>query len=238
MKTCAVFSPIVASFLAMILLVGESRQQALAQTDQPVAELGGYAVLSKPAGRPRGAIILMPGGNGSLGLTSQGEITQLRGNQLIRTRSRYVAAGFATLALDGSADPAAAVRFMRTIASPVTVVATSRGATRIHRALGGQPDGLVVTAGMLDVFQSNVGSPAALPATLIIHHRQDGCRVTSPLLVDPFIAWSSGRAKVAWLNGGVDEGDPCGAAGHHGFRGLDGQVVARVTSFAASLRRR
>jgi hypothetical protein len=206
--------------------------------DKAVAELGGYAVITMPKGKPRGSIILMPGGNGSLGITANGEITQLRGNQLVRTRNSYAAAGYATLTLDAWGSPASAVKHMQGIARPVVVVATSRGATRIHSALPAGPDGLVITSGMLDHFQSNAGSPASLPPTLIIHHRKDSCRVTLPALVDPFIAWSAGKARAVWLDGGRDEGDPCQAAGYHGFAGLDGQVVSRVTSFAGSIRRR
>jgi hypothetical protein len=229
-----------AAFAAAALALGWafSPMPAQAQAETSVAELGGYASLIMPRGKPRGSIILMPGGHGRLGLTADGQITQLLGNQLIRTRANYAAAGFATLSLDASGDAAAAVRHMQGIARPVVVVATSRGATRIHNALYGAPDGIVITSGMLDVFQSNAGSPAALPRTLIIHHRQDGCFVTSPALVDPFIAWSQGRARVSWVSGGVEQGDPCEARGHHGFAGQDGTVVAQVTGFASSLRRR
>ncbi|MFM9973290.1 MAG: alpha/beta hydrolase [Beijerinckiaceae bacterium] len=205
-------------------------------TDKPVAELGGYAVLTMPKGKPRGSVILMPGGDGSLGITSEGAITKLNGNQLVRTRSNYAAAGFATLTLDSWGSPSAAVKHMQTIAKPVVVVATSRGATRLHSSLSAAPDGIVITSGMLDQFQANVGSAASLPRTLVIHHRQDGCRVTLPSLVDPFIAWSAGRARAVWLDGGRDQGDPCQAAGYHGFAGLDGQVVSRVTGFTSSLR--
>ncbi len=211
---------------------------AAAQADKPVAELGGYATLSMPAGKPRGSIILMAGGDGQLGITSDGQITSLRGNQLIRTRSNYTAAGYATLALDAWGDAAAAVRHMRGIARPVIVVGTSRAATRMHRALGGEPDGMVITSGMLDVLQANVGTPNALPPTLVIHHRQDSCRVTLPALVEPFIAWSEGRARASWVEGGSSEGDPCQARSHHGFLGQDGLIVSRVVAFAGSVRRR
>jgi hypothetical protein len=36
---------------------------------------------------------------------------------------------------------------------------------------------------------------------------------------------------VVWVSGGVNEGDPCQARGHHGFNGLDGQVVAIAAGF-------
>ena len=55
--------------------------------------------------------------------------------------------------------------------------------------------------------------------------------------VHPFVAWSEGHVrKVVWLTGGVDEGDPCQAMGHHGFAGIDAAVVNAVTSFAVSPR--
>jgi hypothetical protein len=206
--------------------------------DKPVQELGGYAVLTMPKGKPRGSIILMAGGDGSLGITAEGKITRLWGNQLIRTRRSYAAAGFATLALDSWGSPANAVTYMRGIAQPVVVVGTSRAATRIHAAIPAQPDGLVITSGMLPQFQANVGSPQSLPPTLIIHHHRDGCSATSPTYVDPLIQWSQGRARVVWLDGGREGGDPCQADGHHGFAGIDGQVVARVTAFTASVRKR
>jgi hypothetical protein len=71
-----------------------------------------------------------------------------------------------------------------------------------------------------------------LPPTLVVHHRQDGCRKTAPEGVAPFIAWAHGKARVVWLDGGESEGDPCEAMAHHGFNGLDGKVVSVVAAFA------
>lgn len=199
-------------------------------------ELGTGASLERPKGKPRGSIILMPGGDGDLGITSAGEITSLQGNSLIRNRRAFVAGGFATLALSSSGSPAAAIEAMRKIARPVIVVGTSRAGTRLHRALSA--DGIVLTSGMLDHFSSNVGSPDALPPTLIVHHRQDGCRVTLPGLVAPFQQWAGARARVVWLEGGVNDGDPCQARGYHGFAGIDGRMVGTVLGFARSVRPR
>ncbi len=78
-----------------------------------------------------------------------------------------------------------------------------------------------------------LGSPAALPPTLIVHHRHDECHETLPDGVAPFLAWAGGRARVVWLDGGVSEGNLCDAMAHHGFNGLDGQVVGVVSGFAA-----
>jgi len=47
------------------------------------------------------------------------------------------------------------------------------------------------------------------------------------------LAWAAGKARVVWLDGGVSEGPGCEAQAHHGFNGIDGQVVAAVAGFAA-----
>lgn len=218
-------------FLALSVVSGTS---ALAAEILP--ELGTDASLERPKGKPRGSIILMGGGNGRLGITSDGEITTLAGNSVIRNRRAFVAGGFATLALSSSGSPAAAIEAMKKIARPVVVVGTSRAATRMHRALSA--DALVITSGILDEFQSNVGSPDALPPTLIVHHRNDGCRVTQPALVPAFQQWAGSRARVTWLDGGRDDGDPCQAQGHHGFSGIDGKMVGAVLGFARGVRAR
>lgn len=56
-----------------------------------------------------------------------------------------------------------------------------------------------------------LGSPDKLPPTLVIHHRRDDCKFTRPEGVEPFIRWSGGKARVAWLDGGANAGDPCQA---------------------------
>lgn len=218
-------------FLALLVVTGPPVLAA-----ELLLELGTDAVLDRPKGKPRGSIILMGGGDGDLGITSAGEITSLKGNSLIRNRRAFAAGGFATLSLSSSGSPSAAIEAMKKIARPVIVVGTSRAATRIHRAFSA--DGIVITSGMLDHFQSNVGSPDAMPPTLIVHHRNDSCRVTLPGLVPVFQQWAGSRARIVWLDGGVDEGNPCQARGHHGFAGIDGKMVGTVLGFARSVRAR
>jgi hypothetical protein len=120
------------------------------------------------------------------------------------------------------------------------VIATSRGTIRAAEGIarGARPDALVLTSGLLSPdsgsgnnVMSILGSPSALPRTLVIHHSQDRCKLTLPARVEPFIRWSAGRARVSWVSGGKDEGDPCEAGGHHGFNGLDGRIVGMAASF-------
>lgn len=212
---------------------------APARADETVRVGGSRAVLIKP-NAPRASVILLPGGDGAIRAGEHGDIHGLRGNQLVRTRNSYAAQGLAVLVADVDTDLKSAVDYMAAIKRPVTVIATSRGTIRAAEGIarGARPDAVVLTSGFLSPdsgSSSNVmsilGSPAALPRTLVIHHRQDGCRFTLPAGVDPFIKWSGGRARVSWLDGGANAGDPCQARGHHGFNGLDGQVVGLAASF-------
>jgi len=222
-----------------ILLAGVAG--AGAQSVSGVSVDGVNAALLMPAGgKARGAIVLLAGGDGQIGVGSDGSIAR-QGNQLVRTRKAYAARGFAVLVPEGNVNVASAVKLMSKY-GPVTLVGTSRGTQRAARgiAAGARPARLVLTSGFLsdasgdgDNVVNIVGSPGALPPTLVVHHRQDGCRVTKPEGVAPFVAWAKGRARVAWLDGGVSSGPPCEARSHHGFNGIDGQVVSAVAGFAA-----
>jgi hypothetical protein len=204
-----------------------------------VSVSGVNAALLKPS-KPHGAIILIAGGDGQIGVGADGSIRRT-GNQLVRTREAYAARGFAVLVPDGNVDVPAAVQMM-TQFGKVTLVGTSRGTLRAASGLaaGARPSRLVLTSGFLTDQSGSaenvvriLGSPAALPPTLVAHHRHDECGKTLPGGVAPFLAWAAGRARVVWLDGGQSEGDPCEAMAYHGFNGIDGQVVAAVSAFAA-----
>ena len=208
--------------------------------EQSTVTVGGVsAALLKPA-HSHCAIILLAGGDGNIGVGADGAIAR-EGNQLVRTRAAYAARGFAVLVPDCCVNVAAAVEYMRTYGK-VTLVGTSRGTQRAARgvAAGARPARLVLTSGFLsdasgdsDNVVNIVGSPAALPPTLVVHHRHDECNKTSPEGVEPFVKWAAGKARVVWLDGGSSEGNPCEAFAHHGFNGIDGQVVSTVAGFAA-----
>ncbi|CCE09911.1 conserved exported hypothetical protein [Bradyrhizobium sp. STM 3843] len=225
------------AFLTAVLLLLFSTAAAMA--DETVTVGGSRAALIRPAA-VRASVILLPGGDGAINVGDHGDIHGLLGNQLVRTRNAYAAHGLAVLVADYGTDLKAAVDYMAAIKRPVTVIATSRGTLRAAQGIAGgaRPDALVLTSGFLSQesgSSSNVmsilGSPSALPRTLIIHHTNDACKFTLPAGVDPFIKWSGGRARVRWLSGGAEQGDPCEARGHHGFNGLDGQVVGLAAGF-------
>ena len=222
---------------AVAMLVGLACAPAVA--DETVSIGGSRAVLIKPKA-PRASVILMPGGDGAIRAGDQGDLHGLTGNQLVRTRHAYAARGLAVLVADAGTDLNGAVQYMAAIKRPVTVIATSRGTIRAAEGIarGARPDALVLTSGFLSAdsgsgqnVMSILGSAASLPRTLVIHHRQDSCRATLPAGVDPFVKWSAGRARVVWVSGGTSEGDPCEARAHHGFNGIDGQIVGIAGGF-------
>lgn len=207
--------------------------------DETVSIGGSRGVLIKP-NAPRASVILMPGGDGAIRADDQGNIQALAFNQLVRTRHAYAARGLAVLVVDSDVSLDSAVRYMAAIKRPVTVIGTSRGTIRAAEGIarGARPDALVLTSGLLSAesgggqnVMSILGSPAALPRTLVIHHTQDGCRLTMPAGVEPFVKWSADRARARWVSGGISEGDPCQARAYHGFNGLDGQIVGIAAGF-------
>jgi len=231
--------PIFASIAVMLAVL---LCPASASADETVTVGGVEAVLLKPKGEAIGSLVLLAGGDGDIGVGPGGTIAR-GGNQLVRTRAAYAARGFAVLVPDAGVDVAAAVRYMAAIKHPVTLVGTSRGTQRAAEGIaqGARPDALVLTSGFLSPESGEgvnrsvitlLGSPSLLPPTLVIHHRHDGCRFTSPNGVAPFIQWSGGRAHVTWLDGGESVGNPCQARAHHGFYGQDSAVVALVAAFA------
>jgi hypothetical protein len=223
-----------------------------AQTEPSIATVqsgGVQAALIKPS-KPIGSIILLAGGDGRIGVGEGGAIAR-QGNQLVRTRMAYARKGFAVLVPDRGYELAPLVELMKGVKGPVTVVGTSRGTQWAAEgiAAGARPDKLVLTSGFLSDASTGeppvhlrrreeknatslLGSRTLLPPTLVVHHRQDKCWLTSPEGVAPFIAWSKGKAKVTWLEGGEEVGNPCEAKGHHGFAGIDQKVVDAVAAFA------
>lgn len=165
------------ALIAALILASAALAPALAQT-RSVIEVDSRgqkvrSLLIMPAS-PVGSVIQLAGGHGKLDLGADGRIGWGAGNQLVRTRAAYAAAGFATLVPDiapdlktpggvvpgyrsggpHGRDIGALVQHMRTIKEPVVLVATSRGAPSAGAALRhatgpARPDAVVLTAAML-----------------------------------------------------------------------------------------
>jgi len=143
-----------------------------------------------------------------------------------------------------AADVGAVVAWLRREAQvPVWLVGTSRGtqsAAAVAVELSGgreAPDGLVLTSSILrDRSERPVPDEHLdrlfLPV-LVVHHRADGCpacpygdlpRLERQIRNTP-------RHQVIAFDGGEDEGDPCGAKAHHGYNGIEPEVVEAIARF-------
>ena len=125
---------------------------------------------------------------------------------------------------------------------PVWLVGTSRGtqsAAFVGIALSGAggPDGLVLTSSIL--VDPKGRSVNAMPLSelhipvLVVHHEQDGCKLcpfqeTGTLMEQ---LTNAPRKELLSIKGGDSFGDPCEGRAHHGFNGLDSEVVAQMTAW-------
>lgn len=142
------------------------------------------------------------------------------------------------------ADTKAVIAWLKQQANvPVWLVGTSMGtlsagfvATQIGSSDGG-PDGVVLTSSIISL-------PGARPLpemplqkivvpVLVVHHEKDGCKYCSyaqiPSLMQKFS--STPKKELLTFKGGVDRGDPCEALAHHGFNGLEKDVVAKIAEW-------
>ncbi|MEJ1961285.1 MAG: alpha/beta hydrolase [Gammaproteobacteria bacterium] len=203
-----------------------------------------------------GVVILFPGADGKLRNYGPPDLRQ--GNFLVRSRALFVARGFVSIVMDAPSDqpdgmwefrtrPEHRADIARVIAYarekyrvPVWLVGTSRGS--ISAANGatltdGAADGVVLTSSvtreglgetgtLLDVDLAAIGIPV-----LLTHHVRDGC-VLCPFADTPEVLESlrssPRRELMAFAGGDPEVSDPCKALSHHGYLGIEPQVVNAI----------
>ena len=142
------------------------------------------------------------------------------------------------------ADVKAVIAWLRQqLKLPVWLIGTSRGtqsaayvATQLTPAQGG-PDGVVLTSSVLADRRSRALPAMALDRigvpVLVVHHKLDSCRVC--LFTDlPLLTGKLKHLKktdTLIFDGGVTAGDPCGPRAHHGFNGIEAEVVAKIAAW-------
>lgn len=126
--------------------------------------------------------------------------------------------------------------------NPVWLVGTSRGtqstayiATQLAPPDG--PDGIALSSSIL--VDSEGASVLAMPLeklripVLIVHHEQDGCRLCPFTLIPQLMNKLSDnpRKQLLSFTGGENIGNACNAAAHHGYNGLDNEVVSKMSNW-------
>lgn len=142
-----------------------------------------------------------------------------------------------------AADVKAVIAWARDTAKvPVWLVGTSRGTQSVAyltTELAGPdgPDGAVLTS---TILRDDKGRPVPdMPLeklrvpVLVVHHEQDGC-AHCPFGDVPGLMQKISQAprkQLIAVRGGEDRGNPCEAAGYHGFKGLEQDVVPQIAAW-------
>ncbi len=219
-----------------------------------ISELPVYQITNAAS---RVNILLLAGGGGWRGnLNSQ--------NFLIRQRRSFVNAGanvfifpnpvkrkisFADRLSDDHV-----IRILRLVESvkrendlPIFLAGISRGTVSVgHFAKnhGDRIQGIIFYSGIYlsEIEKRNrfamervVGDRIEVPV-LVVHHRNDRCRICRPESAEAFFQNLDAPQKdYMEFSGGGMTGDPHGPLHHHGFEGLEKEVVSRTLAWAESL---
>lgn len=209
------------------------------------------------------SVILFPGGTGRIKITEGGDIKK-EGNFLVRSRDEFASHRLNVAVLDAPSDHytrkgmktdffrdsaehandiAAVISFIKKQAAvPVWLVGTSRGTESAANGaitLQGKVDGLVLTSSMTEENGKGVSLPEmqldqiTVP-TLVVHHQEDECFVTTPEGAETISHLLSNARKVElkYFNGGDDPiSKPCKAKSAHGFLGIEDEVVKYIANF-------
>lgn len=209
---------------------------------------------------PKAVVILFAGGHGGLQLSNEGKFGWGEGNFLMRTRELFTQAGLMVVIVDAPSDRqrepylngfrqtkehvqdiSSVVAWIQTqTTAPIWLVGTSRGTQSVAYIATENSNGIhgiVLTSSILYDAKSDAVSEMKLEKltmpVLVIHHQNDGCSHCSfdliPSLMNKLSA-SSAKELIA-IEGGQTKGDPCNAFGHHGFNGVEQEVVTQIVNW-------
>jgi len=212
-------------------------------------------------GPPWATAILYVGGNGMLG--QSGKLTN---NFLMRIRGQLSASGigliYAGLPSDrrqglGDSrggdehvkDAAAIVAWARQWSpAPIFIIGTSRGTVSAVNIAAHLPPktfaGVALASPVTrisrsgyDPIDSRFAAAITIPV-LVMHHRDDTCRVTPPEDVPELVRslTSSPRVETVWMTGGSEpQSGPCTALAHHGYIGVESATAEKLVDWMKSV---
>jgi pimeloyl-ACP methyl ester carboxylesterase len=142
-----------------------------------------------------------------------------------------------------AADVKAVIAWLRDATQvPVWLVGTSRGTQSVGYVateLAGPdgPDGIVLSSTILRDNRDRAVPAMPLERVrvpvLVVHHEQDGCALCRfadvPSLMGKLGA--APRSQLLAFRGGENQGDPCEAFAHHGYNGIERDVVQQISAW-------
>jgi pimeloyl-ACP methyl ester carboxylesterase len=204
-------------------------------------------------------LVLLPGGDGGLDINAKRGGVPASHNFLVRTRDMFADAGFNVIVMGkpgnqdldpqfrASAEHVEDVRRMvefarKEFGKPVWLVGTSRGTISAASAAIALPAELLagivltssVTNGEKSVPLPSLDLPKIAVPVLVMHHKQDECRICQPERVPRIVDRLKGAPvkKLLMVEGGSNpRGNPCEALHWHGYIGMEKEAVDAIVAF-------
>jgi hypothetical protein len=229
-------------FLATLLLVLGLHGAAVAADELAAAQLSGgekfnYVLTTRSPSKIAYGVILMPGGNGRMGPHMEGPkiVFTGGGNFLIRSRELFAGQQFVAASTDATTTPDRILAIARDLESrygkiAIYVIGTSRSTEStmaLAKPLDGQVAGFIHSSSMNGISSFD---PRGLKSRqLIVLHRMDACRVTSPS--SGISSHNKYGTELIEMDGGKSTGDDCEAYAHHGYYGIEGETVDKMKAW-------
>ncbi len=230
--------------LAGVLLILLSGQAAPALALDELAKSAPMAdgksinyILTTSGEKPRYAVILMPGGVGTLNPRMEGDKLVMAGggNFLIRSRELFAAGPFVAASTDATTTPDRIMAIVRDLERrygklAVYVIGTSRSTDStmaLAKPLDGQVAGFVHSSSMNAI--SSFDTRPFKSRHLIVIHNQDACRSTRPS--GGAAASKSFGTELIAMEGGKSTGDDCEAYAHHGYYGIEKETIDKIKAW-------
>ncbi|WP_019903565.1 hypothetical protein [Methylobacterium sp. 77] len=223
-----------------------------------------FRVLVDTPDKPRGAIVMLPGGDGDVGIARDGGLRH-GNNFVVRTRALWLARGYVVLIPDTMSH--ASLRGARSTLSyglfvadlvrlahaqspgPVFLLGTSQGSiAAMNGASRLGPDqiaGVIMTESVSRMGKSGETVFDASPdrvhvPALIVANERDACAVSPPADADLIASALSASPAVTVLHvrGGASCARPCGSLSPHGYLGMESDLVADIVGWMETATRR
>ncbi len=229
-------------FLAGLLILICAHAGAACAADEvvPVTTAGGQSfryLLTTSGQTPRYAVILMPGGAGTLNpRMEKGKLVMAySGNFLIRSRELFATSPFVAASTDATTLPDRIMAIVRDLERrfgklAIYVIGTSRSTEStmaLAKPLDGQVAGLVHTSSMNAI--SSFDPRPFKSRHLVVIHAQDACRATKPSA--GAAARRSYGVELITMEGGRSTGDDCEAYAHHGYYRIEKETVDKIKAW-------
>jgi hypothetical protein len=202
--------------------------------------------------------VLLPGTDGVVGLDGAGGVHQLGGNFLVRTISQWTAQGFDVVLPDAPngtslfgqrhlpayVDVGRAIDFGRSRANlPVWLIGTGQGsiaAVNIAAHLGSKVSGVVLASSVTRPGRAGEtlfdAEPGAIAVPVLVVSNQNDAYAVSPPGDAPNVlaalARSPHKELVMVTSSQITRrSDPCEGMSPHGYLGIEGAVVQRISDW-------